>query len=88
MRTARRVVRLTLAIGVAALLLPSPTYAYVGPGGVITAIGAALALLVAIVAAIVGFLWYPLKRLMLWLRGVRRRGEVEGSANPADPTTG
>lgn len=88
MRTERRLVFLASVAVAALLLLPSPAYAYVGPGGVITAIGAALALLVAIVASIVGFLWYPLKRVMVSLRSRRARGEAEGSASSADPTSG
>jgi len=62
--------------GAALFLLPSSAYAYLGPGGVLTAIGALVALFVAIVASIVGFLWYPLKRLRLRLRGFIRGNEV------------
>lgn len=40
-----------------------PAYAYIGPGAGISAIGAALALIGALALAIVGFVWYPLKRL-------------------------
>lgn len=42
---------------------------YVGPGGVLSAIGAFLALLAAAVFAVVGFVWYPLKRLLRAWRG-------------------
>jgi len=55
----------------AALLLaatPSPSLAYVGPGAGITAIGAALAFVGGILLAIVGFVWYPLKRLLRLMR--------------------
>jgi hypothetical protein len=38
--------------------------AYIGPGGALSAIGAALALLAAVGLALVGFVWYPLKRLL------------------------
>jgi len=37
--------------------------AYVGPGAGITAIGTVIALLAAVFLAIVGFVWYPIKRL-------------------------
>lgn len=46
------------------LLLPSTAAAYVGPGAGLSAIGSLLALIAAIILAIVGFIWYPLKRLM------------------------
>jgi len=38
--------------------------AYVGPGAGITAIGTVLALIGAGILAVVGFVWYPLKRLL------------------------
>jgi len=43
--------------------LPQATWAYVGPGAGITAIGAVLALFGGLVLAVFGFVWYPLKRL-------------------------
>jgi hypothetical protein len=44
------------------ILFPQAAAAYVGPGSGITVIGAALAFIGAILLAIVGFIWYPLKR--------------------------
>ena len=41
-----------------------PAQAYLGPGAGLSAIGSAIALLAAILIAIVGFLWFPLKRMM------------------------
>ncbi|MBU0529509.1 hypothetical protein KKF86_07125 [bacterium] len=43
--------------------LPQTVFAYVGPGTGISAIGSFLALLAGIIVAILGFLWYPIKRL-------------------------
>lgn len=43
--------------------LPKIAVAYVGPGVGLSAIGAFLALLAGIVVWILGFLWYPIKRL-------------------------
>lgn len=37
--------------------------AYVGPGAGLSAIGSVVALVLVVVVAIAGFLWYPLKRL-------------------------
>ena len=45
--------------------------AYVGPGAGLTAIGSLLALLSAVVLGIIGFLWYPVKRLMRRLRAAK-----------------
>ena len=38
--------------------------AYVGPGAGLSAIGTIVAFVVAIVLMIVGFIWYPIKRLI------------------------
>lgn len=57
----------TLAIPTVALafaLMPQAAAAYVGPGAGLTAIGTILALLAAVFFAIVGFVWYPVKRMM------------------------
>lgn len=42
--------------------------AYIGPGAGISAIGSLLALVAAIALAIVGFVWYPVKRLRRRMR--------------------
>jgi hypothetical protein len=47
------------AIGMAA----TDALAYIGPGAGISAVGALLALVAAIGLAIVGFVWYPIKRI-------------------------
>lgn len=51
-----------------AFFAPEEALAYGGPGSVITGIGAFLAAVVAVAAAVVGFFWFPLKRLYqkLW----------------------
>ena len=51
-------------IFVLAWLIPSAAYAYIGPGAGISAIGSLLALIAAVLLAIVGFVWYPVKRIM------------------------
>ena len=56
-----------LSVLAAVLLLAAPPSAwayYVGPGSGLTVIGAALAFLGSVVLAIIGFLWYPIKRLL------------------------
>jgi len=44
--------------------IPSISYGYVGPGAGLSAIGSVLALLGSVFLLIVGFLWYPIKRLI------------------------
>jgi uncharacterized membrane protein len=44
--------------------VPQLAHAYIGPGAGLSAIGTLVALIGAILLAIVGFVWYPLKRLL------------------------
>jgi len=60
------------------LALPQPASAYVGPGTGITVIGGALAFIGSILLAIVGFIWYPVKRL--WRALMSRRAKPTNSA--------
>jgi hypothetical protein len=53
-----------LCAALAAAVMPEAALAYVGPGAGLTAIGTVLALLGAVGLALVGFVWYPLKRLL------------------------
>jgi hypothetical protein len=52
------------ALALVAALAPDLALAYVGPGAGLTAIGTIVALLGALALALVGFVWYPIKRLM------------------------
>lgn len=49
---------------------PGTAFAYVGPGAGLSALGWLFALLGAVGLAIVGFVWYPIRRL---LRRARRK---------------
>ena len=71
----RRIGCLLATLGVVA---PAAAEAYVGPGAGLTAIGTMLALLAALVLAVVGFVWYPLKRLLS-----RRSSPDREAADPA-----
>lgn len=53
-----------LALGIGIGILPVAANAYVGPGAGLTAIGTMVALLAALILALVGFVWYPIKRFM------------------------
>jgi hypothetical protein len=59
------------------LLVPSVALAYVGPGAGLTAIGAMLSFVGAVLLAILGFIWYPLRRL--W-RAVKQRAKPGSAA--------
>lgn len=54
--------------------LPLAAQAYVGPGAGLTAIGTMIALIAALVLALIGFVWYPLKRMM---RAKRPEADVQ-----------
>lgn len=58
------------------------TLAYVGPGAGIAALGTLIAVVVAIIAAIFGFAWYPLKRLL------RKRKRIESNTNQIEEGEG
>jgi len=45
-------------------LFPEPAVPYIGPGAGLSAIGAFIAIVVAVIVALFGFLWYPIKRLI------------------------
>ena len=59
----RRGFLLLVALGLA-MTLSDTTFAYIGPGGGLSAIGTVIALIGAILLAIVGFVWYPVKRML------------------------
>lgn len=62
--------RLTpFALTSALTLIPLPALAYIGPGAGLSAIGSILAFLGVIALMILGFVWYPLKRLFRRIRG-------------------
>lgn len=66
-----------LSVGVVLVALPQAAFAYVGPGVGLTAIGTFLAFVAVIFLGIVGFLWYPIRRL---LRGRSAKAPARASA--------
>lgn len=48
----------------AVLCIPSVAHAYVGPGAGLGVIAVSLAVVLGVFLILVGFLWYPLKRLL------------------------
>lgn len=74
--------RLSAIVLSSACLLPTVALAYIGPGAGLSAIGSLLALIGAVLLAIVGFVWYPVRRLL-------RRGKAgKGGAPPAGKAGG
>jgi len=72
----------------AALFLPGSAWAYIGPGAGLSIIGSVLAFLGAIVLAIVGFIWYPVRRMLKKRKAkLAQAGGAEGDAG-GDGTAG
>ena len=69
-------------LGSFVLLLPDMANAYVGPGAGLSAIGSFLSLIFAFFVAILGFIWYPIKRL---IKG-RQSAVLEEDAGPTGET--
>jgi hypothetical protein len=59
------------------LALPHHAEAYIGPGAGISVIGTAVAFVGAVVFALIGFVWYPIKRLRASLRNSRSGGNQD-----------
>jgi hypothetical protein len=80
----RRVTRVPFVMMGAFLLAGSPSaaYAYVGPGLGLGVLGAVLGLIASVALALVGLIWYPVKRL---LRERRNRREAQGEPAPESP---
>jgi len=74
-----------LAAGLATAVIATPqlALAYIGPGAGLTAIGTVIALIGAVFLAIVGFIWYPIKRLRAKLRGRKQAVRNEQGADHA-----
>ena len=64
---------LFIASIVIVITLPSPLCAYVGPGAAITMFGALFAVLAAVVFAIGGILFWPIRSLLRKIREKKQR---------------
>jgi hypothetical protein len=62
-----------------ALVVPATAFAYVGPGLGVGAITAFFGAVFAVLAGIVGVIWYPIKRLL------RRKKAQEAQPGNPDP---
>jgi hypothetical protein len=70
----------TLAAALALSLAASPAFAYIGPGAGLGAFGTVIAVIGAFLLLIVGFIWYPVKRL---IRGIRSKSQPPAAENDA-----
>ena len=50
------------------ILVPSISIAYIGPGAGLSAFGSLFSLLAAIIIAVFGFVWFPIKRFIKRLK--------------------
>ena len=78
-----------VVVAMALIASAPPAHAYIGPGAGLAAIGTLIAFVGAVLFAIVGFVWYPIKRL---LRKKRQTAAATGpvpdtQAPPGDATT-
>jgi hypothetical protein len=72
-----------VVVAVSGVIASVPAHAYIGPGAGLGAIGTLIALIGAVFFAIVGFVWYPIKRLM------RKKQALSGAPRtPAPRATG
>jgi len=68
-------------IFVLAAIFPFEAAAYIGPGAGLTAVGTVLGLIGLVFLAIVGFVWYPAKRLL-----GKRKHEKKAEETPPPPS--
>ena len=72
---------LTRLLLICSTLVAMPALAYLGPGGAVSSIGALLALIGAVLLAVIGFVWFPLKRM---LSGKSRTVDEDDDDDPED----
>ena len=62
------------------IVLPNSALAYIGPGAGLSAIGTVVAVIGAFLLLIVGFIWYPMKRVLR----VRKENKYTAEKKPTD----
>ena len=62
---------------------PVATLAYIGPGAGLSAVGSLLALLGAVLLILVGFIWYPVRRMRRRRKAARAAREHAEAKRPA-----
>ena len=74
---------LQLSAALLVVLAPALAHAYIGPGAGLTAIGALIALVTTVLLALLGFVWFPIKRLMR-MRASRANAARKHGASEAE----
>jgi uncharacterized membrane protein len=77
----RRIFVLSLLVSAMLAAGLQPAAAYIGPGAGVSAIGTVIALIGAVLLAIVGFIWYPAKRILRRFKGAASAGQEKTSAS-------
>jgi hypothetical protein len=71
-----------------AAVYPSIAFAYIGPGAGLSMVGSLLALLGAILLAIFGFVFYPIRRLLKRRKERSTKRDSKPSADEPSSNTG
>jgi hypothetical protein len=74
-----------LAVAVCLLSIATSAEAYVGPGMGLGVISAVLGFLTAILLAVAGMVWYPVKRMIRGRRGTAPAAPTEAGRPDAEP---
>ena len=69
-----------------AVIVPLSTsaFAYIGPGAGLGAVATLVAIVLGLLLLVVGFLWYPLKRMLKKRRQTKNKGSAKGAAENRD----
>lgn len=70
----------------AGLIFSAPALAYIGPGAGLSAIGSVLALVGAVLLMILGFVWYPVKRMLARRKQDSSPPDTEAEFSEVDET--
>ncbi|MEO5330856.1 MAG: hypothetical protein H7839_02440 [Magnetococcus sp. YQC-5] len=65
-----------IALLLVQILAPAPVNAYIGPGAGISAFGSLLSLIAVLFLVVVGFFWYPIKKLLLRYKRTQKKDET------------
>lgn len=74
------------SLSITLAVIPLSASAYIGPGAGLSVIGSLLAFFAAIIVAILGFLFFPIRRLLRRRKQKIARKSPEASPNTADGT--
>ncbi|MEW5736366.1 MAG: hypothetical protein AB1921_16085 [Thermodesulfobacteriota bacterium] len=75
-----RLILCIFSLAVSYLAFSASAFAYIGPGAGLSAIGTVVAVIGAILFAIVGFVWYPIKKLIKRIRGNKKQKQDDSAA--------